>query len=71
MTTCGYCGGTGAVANHQADAYGPRPDYPATRTCEYCGGSGACEGGDRLLAQGPVYQADDEDRRRAGSPPWA
>lgn len=39
--------------------------------CEYCGGSGTCEGGDKLLAQGPVYQCDDEDRPLSGSPPWA
>jgi hypothetical protein len=71
MNTCGFCGGRGRVYNHQADAYGPRPDYPTERACEYCGGTGTCEGGNMLLPQGPVYQADDEDRRRTGLPPWA
>ena len=73
MTTCGYCGGSGRVLNRQADIYGPRPDYPAERACDYCGGSGACAGGERLLAQerGRVYQADDDDRGRAGLPAWA
>jgi hypothetical protein len=71
MNTCGFCGGSGIVANRQADRYGPRPDYPAQRVCEYCGGSGQWEDGDKLLLQGPVYQATDEDRQRAGLPPWA
>jgi DnaJ-class molecular chaperone len=71
LTTCGFCGGRGRVANHQADRYGPRPDYPAERPCEYCGGTGTCEDGHKLAPQGRVYQADDEDRRMAGLPPWA
>lgn len=71
MSTCKYCGGTGRVLNRQADPYGPRPDLPADRWCEYCHGSGQTEGGDRLLPQGPTYQADDEDRERAGCPAWA
>lgn len=71
MATCGFCGGSGRVANRQADAYGPRPDYPADCKCEYCDGTGQCEDGDRLLTQGPVCQATEEDRRRAGLPPWA
>lgn len=72
-TTCGFCNGTGRVANRQADRYGPRPDYPMTCSCPYCGGVGACEDGDKLLPQDAarVYRADDEDRRRAGLPPWA
>ena len=70
---CGYCSGTGVVMNHQADRYGPRPDYPETRTCEYCGGDGTCNDGSKLAAQdrSKAYQADDEDRRMAGQPPWA
>ncbi len=73
MDTCGYCNGSGRVLNRRADAYGPRPDYPTHQTCEYCGGSGCCDGGGNLLPQnaGAVYQADDEDRRRAGQPSWA
>ena len=71
MTTCGFCGGGGRVPAAQRDACGPRPDYPAERACEYCGGAGVCEGGDKLLAAGPAYRCDDEDRARAGLPPWA
>lgn len=73
MMSCGYCCGSGQVANSQRDAYGPRPDYPTMRTCEYCGGSGRCDDGDKLLPQNrsAVYQADDDDRRRAGLPSWA
>lgn len=47
------------------------PITPLTRPCEYCGGAGACEGGDLLLPQGDVYRATEEDRDRAGLPPWA
>lgn len=73
MQTCGYCGGTGRVLNPQRDAYGPRPDYPAEAACNYCSGSGQVEDGDKLIRQerDKVYQADDEDRRRAGLPAWA
>lgn len=70
MTLCGHCNGRGRVLNHQADRYGPRPDYPAERWCEYCHGEGVCEEGDLLIPQGKVYQCDDEDRRRAGTAPW-
>lgn len=71
MHHCGFCNGSGIVANHQADKYGPRPDYPATRTCEYCNGSGQCADGNKLLPQGHVYRATAEDQQRAGAPPWA
>lgn len=73
MSPCGYCGGSGRVVLHQADHLGPRPDWPAEGPCEYCGGEGACEAGSMLLPQQPerYYQCDDEDRRRAGLPPWA
>lgn len=67
MQPCGFCNGTGTVLNHQADRYGPRPDYPATVTCPYCGGEGQCDEGTELAPQG---KADDEDKRRAGLAPW-
>ncbi len=64
--TCGYCGGSGRVANHQADRYGPRPDYPAERPCEYCNGSGQCERGDILLPQAkPSIDEQDDAARNA------
>lgn len=70
MAPCGFCRGRGRVLNHQADRYGPRPDYPSERPCDYCGGSGQCEDGDQLAPQGKVYQCDDEDRARSGLAPW-
>lgn len=51
METCGFCNGTGTVRNRQADRYGPRPDFPETRTCEYCDGTGQCDEGDKLAPQ--------------------
>lgn len=70
-TTCGFCGGTGCVARPPHDAYGYRPDLAGEQTCEYCDGAGVCEDGNMLEQQRPVSQASDEDRQRAGNPPWA